>query len=172
MPKKAAKRGRPAGAKNKPKELTKKVSAAKKTITPDVVEKQVSSESQKAVSSIIETSTGARREKGVAGSKTSVFPARFSLVPAIGLRRLAETCGEGEIKYGQGNWLAGFKQTDLLDHAQAHLNEYIAGDKKEDHLAHAAWNLFVAMHLEETEEEGSTLIDLVTQDKKSRNKVA
>jgi hypothetical protein len=112
---------------------------------------------------ILRTETGAMREKGVAGSKDSKFPAMFSLIPARGLRRLAETCGEGFLKYGQGNWLNGFKETDLLDHCMAHLNMYMTGDRSEDHIAHGVWNLFVLMHLQETEPEGSELLNLVPQ---------
>ena len=37
-----------------------------------------------------------------------------------------------------------------LNHVIAHINEYLTGDKSEDHMAHAAWGLFVIMHLEQT----------------------
>jgi hypothetical protein len=40
--------------------------------------------------------------------------------------------------------------SNLLNHALAHLNAYIAGDRSEDHMAHAAWNLFAVMEFEET----------------------
>lgn len=38
---------------------------------------------------------------------------------------------------------------DILNHAIAHLYQYLSGDRTEDHLAHAAWNCFAAMHSEE-----------------------
>lgn len=93
---------------------------------------------------------GAVREVGVAGSRGSQFPARYELISTIGLRRVAETYGEGAIKYGDDGWLKGFDQKGLLNHALAHLNLYRSGDKTEDHLAHATWNLITLMHFEET----------------------
>jgi len=83
---------------------------------------------------------------------------RYDLVSPIGMRRLAETMEEGRRKYGCFNWERGMPIGDLLNHALAHINAYLSGvpsiDAKtglvEDDLAHAAWNLFAAMHMEET----------------------
>jgi hypothetical protein len=69
---------------------------------------------------------GAVREAGVAGSKTSRFPARFDLISTVGLRRLAETYGEGAEKYSDNSYLKGFPADDLLNHVLAHLNTYRA----------------------------------------------
>jgi len=74
---------------------------------------------------------------------------RYDLISPISLRRLAETCAEGAAKYGDFNWERGMPVADLLNHAIRHLYLYLAGDRGEDHLAHAAWNLFGAMHSEE-----------------------
>ncbi len=93
---------------------------------------------------------GAEREAGVAGSKNSKHPARYDLISTIGLRRLAETYGEGSIKYGPHSYLRGFPASDLINHVLAHLNAYRAGTGAEDDLAHAAWGLFSMMHFEET----------------------
>jgi hypothetical protein len=82
---------------------------------------------------------------------------RYDLIPHVGLRRLAETCAEGAVKYGEGNWLKGIPSSDLLNHALAHVHAYAAGDRGEDHLAHAAWNLFVVMHNEERRPDLHTL---------------
>lgn len=82
---------------------------------------------------------------------------RFDLISPIGLRRLAETCDEGSKKYNDHNWLKGFKLSCLLNHAMRHLAMYNLGDASEDHLAHAAWNIFAMMHFEETRPD---LIDL------------
>src|SRR4030095_9076779 len=68
--------------------------------------------------------------------------ARFDLITPVGLRRIAETCGEGSIKFGDENWLKGIDTKNLMNHALTHLNKYMAGDKSEDHLAQASWNLF------------------------------
>jgi len=73
---------------------------------------------------------------------------RWDLIPFIGLLRLARTCAEGARRYGVGNWLRGIPIENLLDHAIRHLFFYIAGDRSEDHLAHAAWNILAACHME------------------------
>lgn len=93
---------------------------------------------------------GAPREEGVAGSRGSKFPARYDLISTIGLRRVAETCGEGALKYGQNSYLKGMPETDLLNHALSHINMHRAGDTSEDHIAHATWNLLTLMHMQET----------------------
>lgn len=82
--------------------------------------------------------------------KFNRFPPRFDLISHIGERRLAETYGEGAQKYDDNNWLKGIPISNLINHAMDHINNYRAGDVSEDHLAHAAWNLFAAMHMEET----------------------
>jgi hypothetical protein len=75
--------------------------------------------------------------------------ARYDLIPLVGLRRLAETCAEGARKYGENNWARGIPSSNVINHALAHIANYLDGDRTEDHLAHAVWNLFVAMHNEE-----------------------
>jgi hypothetical protein len=75
--------------------------------------------------------------------------ARYDLITPVGLRRLAETYGEGAVKYGDENWLKGIDCKNLMNHALTHLTQYLAGDRTEDHLAHASWNLFAIMHNEE-----------------------
>lgn len=74
---------------------------------------------------------------------------RFDLISPIGLRRLAETYAEGAKKHAPMNWEKGFPISDLLNHAIRHQFLYLAGDRSEDHLAHATWGLFAAMHSEE-----------------------
>jgi hypothetical protein len=82
---------------------------------------------------------------------------RFDLITPIGLRRLAETYAEGSLKYSDWNWLKGIPASDLMNHAMRHLVLWLSGDRTEDHLAHASWNLFSIMHFEETRED---LIDV------------
>ena len=83
---------------------------------------------------------------------------RYDLITPYGLRRLAQTYAEGSVKYGDRNWENGIPLGNLLNHALAHLTQYMAGDKSEDHLAHAVWNLMAIMHFEEvgTMGEGET----------------
>lgn len=115
-------------------------------------------------------STGAVRS-------TEGFKARYELISPIGLRRLAETYGEGAARYGDKNWELGFPISDILRHALQHINQYLAGDRSEDHLAHCSWNLFAAMHSEECwphlngdlRGPGCTLTDLQRQQIKAHN---
>ncbi|MDE2103029.1 MAG: DUF4406 domain-containing protein [Patescibacteria group bacterium] len=71
---------------------------------------------------------------------------RFDLISPIGLRAVAKTAAEGSVTYGDYNWEKGMPAHDLLNHASAHLNNFYAGDRSEDHLAHAAWNIMAAIH--------------------------
>jgi len=74
---------------------------------------------------------------------------RYDLISSVGLRRLAETYAEGAKKYSDHNWRKGIPSSECMNHAQRHLNIYLSGDRSEDHLAHAAWNLFTIMDNEE-----------------------
>jgi hypothetical protein len=73
----------------------------------------------------------------------------YHLISPVGLRRLAETCREGAVKYGDYNWERGQPVGEIMNHAIRHCYLYLDGDRSEDHLAHAAWGLFAAMHMEE-----------------------
>ena len=76
----------------------------------------------------------------------------YQLISPIGMRRMAETMKEGFDKYGAYNWEAGMPIGDILNHAIAHIYAYLENPsavRGEDDLAHAAWNLFAAMHMEE-----------------------
>lgn len=74
---------------------------------------------------------------------------RYDLITPIGLRRVAEAYAEGSEKYGDYNWEKGMPIAEMLNHAVAHIYNYLAGDRSEDHLGHAAWNLMAACHSEE-----------------------
>lgn len=86
----------------------------------------------------------------VTGAKRSSDAERFraDLISPIGLMAVAETCAEGARKYDDFNWEKGMPISDLLNHAIIHIYKYLAGDRSEDHLAHAAWNLLAAIHSE------------------------
>jgi hypothetical protein len=71
---------------------------------------------------------------------------RYDLITPIGLRALAKTYAEGAEKFGACNWENGMPVTDLLNHAIAHIYNFLGGDRAEDHLAHAAWNVLGAIH--------------------------
>lgn len=91
--------------------------------------------------------TGATRQATVAGDGEE-FPLRYDLMfdNLELLRRLALTYGEGSLKYSPRNWQKGFPESVLVNHAMAHIVQYLDGDTSEDHLAHAVWNLGTIMH--------------------------
>jgi len=84
------------------------------------------------------------------GAVRSHLSERYDLVPTIGLQRVAMTMSEGAAKYGEHNWQKGFPVNDILNHALAHVFKYLSGDRAEDHLGHAAANLLMAIHTEES----------------------
>lgn len=71
---------------------------------------------------------------------------RYDLISPIGLAALARTYAEGAEKFGEFNWENGMPVKDLLNHAIAHIYKFLGGDRSEDHLGHAAWNLLGAVH--------------------------
>lgn len=96
-----------------------------------------------------ECGTGAVRSSKY--PKDQNFPARYDLMMRneAGMRRLAETFGEGFEKYGADNCWNGFPASVLISHAQDHIVRYLKGDMSEDHLAHSAWNLLMLCWVEE-----------------------
>ncbi len=90
------------------------------------------------------------RRRYPSGAVRSHLPERYDLVPTIGLQRVAMTMAEGAAKYGEHNWQKGFPVPDILNHALAHVFKYLSGDRAEDHLGHAAANLLMAIHTEES----------------------
>jgi hypothetical protein len=71
---------------------------------------------------------------------------RWDLISPIGLKALARTYAEGAAKFGPANWENGMPVTDLLNHGIAHIFAFLSGDRAEDHLGHAAWNILGAIH--------------------------
>jgi hypothetical protein len=74
----------------------------------------------------------------------------FHLISPHALERLAARYQLGLEKYNAYNWTKGFSHGQVLNHTQRHINHYLAGDRREDHLAAAAWGLFTLMHYEDT----------------------
>jgi len=71
---------------------------------------------------------------------------RYDLITPIGLAAVAAACAEGAAKYGDFNWEKGMPANDMLNHALRHVYLFLGGDRSEDHLGHAAWNLMAAIH--------------------------
>jgi hypothetical protein len=91
---------------------------------------------------------------------------RFDLIPVWPLFRLAKHYENGAKKYKDRNWEAGMHMSRLLCSAIRHLFKYLGGDRAEDHLAAAAWNIFAIMDHEERIERGlldSKYADLPSQ---------
>lgn len=94
---------------------------------------------------------GMQFESGAVRSSDKAHVA-WHLMSPTALRRLAAVYHRGGLKYGQYNWEKGFPIGDLLNHALDHIITYLErtvdGVNEEDDLAHAAWNLLAAMHME------------------------
>jgi hypothetical protein len=79
---------------------------------------------------------------------------RYDLVSPYALRRLAARYKMGADKYGDGNYLKGFPVHDVLNHTLNHLFLYMAeGNRNDDNLAAAMWNIATIIHFEETKRE-------------------
>jgi hypothetical protein len=73
----------------------------------------------------------------------------FELVSTFALTRLAKVYEKGAIQKGYRNWEKGFNFSRATQSALRHINQFIEGEKTEDHLAQACWNLFAIMHFQE-----------------------
>lgn len=92
-----------------------------------------------------------KREEFTTGSvrDTRDGKGRFDLIPAYPMKRLAVHYEHGSKKYGDWNWSRGQNLSRYIDSALRHLNNYQAGDREEDHMIAAAWNIFAFVHTEE-----------------------
>ena len=74
---------------------------------------------------------------------------RCDLLPMCSLLRLANYFEEGLQKHPERNWEQGMPMHEYLDSAMRHIFKYMDGQKDEDHLVAATWNLMAAMWTEE-----------------------
>jgi len=74
---------------------------------------------------------------------------RCDLLPACAILRLARHYEAGAVKYESRNWEKGIPVSCMLDSGIRHMLKYLDGQKDEDHLAAAAWNILGAMWMEE-----------------------
>lgn len=97
------------------------------------------------------TKDSGQREEYATGSRrdTRDGKGRFDLIPAISLKRLAQLYERGAAKYGDRNWEKGQPLSRYLDSAMRHLNDWIGGDRSEDHLIACVWNCFSYVWTEE-----------------------
>ena len=80
---------------------------------------------------------------------------RFDLLPMRAITRLARHFEAGAKKYGERNWEKGQPISRYLDSAMRHTCKHLQGERDEDHLIAAAWNLMCAADTEERIKEGS-----------------
>jgi hypothetical protein len=81
------------------------------------------------------------------GAKRATVPERFDLIPAKGLMAVAEAMAKGAERYGDRNW-RGLPSEEMVNHAMRHLVLWMAGDRTENHAAHAAANCLMLIELE------------------------
>lgn len=85
--------------------------------------------------------SGAERERAMGKG-------RYDLIPPSALRRVAQHFENGAEKYAERNWEKGVSQSDCMDSLLRHAQEYLDGDRREDHLAAVIWNAMVMMDQE------------------------
>lgn len=99
--------------------------------------------------------TGSQREE-----KTG--KGRFDLISPRFLRRLALVLEKGAKLYGDRNWEKGLPLHSFLDSCLRHLAQFLMGQRDEDHLAHAAWNIHGLIHTLELIDSGELPLSLDT----------
>lgn len=88
-----------------------------------------------------EFSTGARRD-------TQDDKPRFELITPYALERIAWIYTLGAKKYGESNWQKGMPYSRYLSSTFRHIFAWMRGEREEDHIAMACWNLMAIMHHE------------------------
>ena len=83
------------------------------------------------------------------GGRQSALPYRFDLIDPRALFDIAQILAAGAEKYGAENWRQ-IPINDNLNHALAHINAFLAGDRQDDHLGHAACRAIFALALQLT----------------------
>jgi len=74
---------------------------------------------------------------------------RFDLIPPLALERLARHYENGAVKYGDRNWERGQPISSYVDSMLRHCQNFLAGDRSEDHLSAVSWNAFAIIFTEE-----------------------
>ena len=74
-----------------------------------------------------------------------------SLISPFMLERLGAHMAKGAIKYAEWNWANGIPSSRCYESACRHMMMFAQGDRVEDHLSAAVFNLMVMIHNEEVE---------------------
>jgi hypothetical protein len=88
---------------------------------------------------------------------------RMDLLPARAILAVARIFEAGAKKYGDNNWRKGIPLSRYMDSGLRHAMKYLRGDRDEDHLTQAIWNLLCLSETQGMIEEGllpPTLNDL------------
>jgi hypothetical protein len=80
---------------------------------------------------------------------TNAGKGRPDLISPVALRRLAMVMQKGAEKYKERNWERGIDLGRLMESTLRHLNQYLEGDRSEDHLGHAMFGAMALIHTEE-----------------------
>lgn len=88
------------------------------------------------------------------GGRQSALEVSFMLIDPFALWRLAEILYHGADSHGVDNWRK-IPIEDHLDHAIAHIVQWCAGDRQDDHLGHAFCRMMMAVALELERERNS-----------------
>ena len=100
-----------------------------------------------------------REEYHVKSSGQRVFPSgamrdadpnkpRYDLIDPEFLRRFADHMRKGAEHYGEHNWMKGIPSSNYLASLLRHIEAYRRGERDEDHLSAAAFNLMGLMRNE------------------------
>ena len=84
------------------------------------------------------------------GATRSEMSVRWDLLPPGAMRQMAEVMDLGAKIHGSRNWEKGLGAEVCVNHCLDHVFAYQSGDQSENHLAHAAVNLCMALHSLET----------------------
>lgn len=103
-----------------------------------------------------EVKDSGQRQEFATGSvrDTAEGKGRHDLVSPLAQIRLARHYENGCRKYGDRNWEKGQPLMRCIDSALRHIYKHIEGQRDEDHLAAAAWNIMAVIHFEEAIERG------------------
>lgn len=82
---------------------------------------------------------------------TSEGKIKWHLIPIEALKRVAIHYTNGAKKYEENNWKKGIPKERFIESACRHWSQYLLGDKDEDHLSAAVFNIFGLIYNEEKE---------------------
>ena len=91
----------------------------------------------------MEIKTSGEKEVFVTGSvrDSKKGVGRMDLLPPTAIIELSKHCQKGAEHYGERNVDKGIPQHSLIDSGMRHLFKYLRGDKDENHLVAALWNI-------------------------------